>query len=231
MKKLLITLSLLPVFSLAQDCKNYYYMSNNSTIEMTVYDKKGKESGKQTWTITDVKKTGNNYQSTVNSSFADEKGKEISKGTGIYKCENGVLKADVRMSLPQQQMEAYKDAEVKLEPVYIEYPSTPSIGQKLDDVDFKMEMDSKNGLKTTIIFKETNRKVDNKENITTSAGTWEAYVITYDAQFKIQLGPIGPTTNMSVKEWFVPNFGIVKTETYSKGDKLMGSTQLTAVKK
>jgi hypothetical protein len=231
MKKLFIALSLLPLFSLAQDCKSYYFMTKNSTIEMTVYDKKGKESGKQTWAITDVKKSGNSYESTVNSSFTDEKGKEISKGTGTYKCDNGILKADIKMSLPQQQMEQYKDMEATMEPVYIEYPSKPSVGQTLADADFTMNTESKSGMKTTITFNERNRKIDSKESVTTSAGTWEAFVISYDSQFKAQLGPIGIPFNVSVKEWFVPNFGIVKTETYSKGGKLIGSTQISAIKK
>lgn len=231
MKRLFLISLLVPVMSIAQDCKNYYFMTGNSTIEMTIYDKKGKEGGKQTWTINDVKKTGNNYQSSVTSLFVDEKGKEIAKGSGVYQCEGGVLKADIRMLMPQQQMEQYKDATAKMEPVYIEYPAKPTVGQTLSDADFKMEVESQGGLKTTITFKATNRKVDSKETVTTPAGTWEAFVISYDSQFKIQLGPIGPAVNMSVKEWFVPNFGIVKSETYSKGDKLVGSSQLTAVKK
>jgi hypothetical protein len=231
MKKLLIALTLLPVFSLAQDCKNYYFMSTNSTVEMTVYDKKGKESGKQTWNIADVKKNGNSYEANINSSFTDDKGKVISNATGVYKCASGVLMADIKMSMPQQQMEQYKDAEASMDPVYLEYPSNPSVGQTLKDADFKMNTETKSGMKTTITFNETNRKIASKESVTTPAGTWEAFVITYDSQFKAQIGPIGVPFNLSVKEWFVPNFGIVKTETYSKGGKLIGSTQLSAIKK
>ena len=231
MQKLLLFLIVLPLFSIAQDCKSFYYLSNNSEVKMTVYDKKGNESGVQTWKISDVKKNGNSYESTINSSFIDEKGKEIAKGNGTYKCENGVLKADMQMSIPPQQMGPYKDAEVKMDPAYIEYPSSPTVGQTLNDADFKMDVESKNALTTTITFKETNRKVDSKEKITTPAGTWDAFVISYDSQFKAQIGPIGVPINSKVKEWFVPNFGIVKTETYSKGGKLEGSTQLTSIQK
>ena len=231
MKKLLASVLLLPLFSIGQDCKSYWFMTNNSTLQMTVYDKKGKESGIQTWKIADVKKNGNAYESTVSSNFKDEKGKEIASSTGTYQCENGVLKADARMSMPQEQMQAYKDAEAKFESAYIEYPSKPVEGQTLSDVDFTMQVKGKNGAETTISFKETNRKIDKKETVTTPAGSWEAYIITYDATFKTQIGPIGIPINMQVKEWFVPNLGIVKTETYSKGGKLMGSTQLTSITK
>ena len=106
----------------AQDCKNYYYLTNNSTVELTIYDRKGSESGKQTWKIKDVKNQNNGYVSTIESVFTDNKGKESAKSTGTYICSNGILKADMRMAVPQQQMDAYKDMEVRADEVYIEYP-------------------------------------------------------------------------------------------------------------
>ncbi len=42
---------------------------------------------------------------------------------------------------------------------------------------------------------------------------------------------IGIPVNMVVNEWFVPGFGVVKTESYNKKGKLMGSTLLTSIKK
>lgn len=229
MKQLFILFLSLPLLSNAQDCGNYLFMSNNSTVQMTVYDKKGKESGTQTWKIADVKNTGGNYESVVAGSFKDEKGKEISSSTGVYKCEGGVLKADVRMSMPQQQMSSYKDAEAKFESAYIEYPSNLTIGQSLKDVDFTMEVSGKNSAPTIINFKMVNRKVESKEKVTTPAGSWDAYVISFNSTFKTQIGPIGIPINMEGKEWFVPGLGTVKTESYTKGGKLAGSTQITSI--
>ncbi|HEY9364669.1 MAG TPA: hypothetical protein VIQ00_15515, partial [Chitinophagaceae bacterium] len=193
MKSILLSFSsLFMILTLqAQDCKNYYYISDNAEIQMTVYDRKGNESGKQTWKVSSVKSDGNGYSSIVESVFTDSKGKEIAKASGNYKCEKGVLMADMRMALPQQQMDAYKNTEVKADKVYIEYPAKMSTGQALQDADFKMEMFN-NGTKTnTTTFKETNRKVEGKETITSPAGTWEAYKITYDGQMKITMGGIG----------------------------------------
>ena len=128
------------------------------------------------------------------------------------------------MSMPQQQMEAYKDAEAKFETAYIEYPSNISVGQTLKDVDFTMEVTGKNNAATTITYKMVNRKVNSQEKVTTPAGTWDAYVISYNSTFKTQIGPIGLPINMEVKEWFVPGIGTVKSETYNKAGKLAGST-------
>ena len=231
MKKLLITLLLTPLLSYSQDCKNYYFMAANSSVEMTIYDKNGKQNGKQTWKISEVKKNSRGFESLVTNRMVDEKGKEISNGKGSYMCEGGVLKADVRMSMPQEQMQAYNTTEAKLENAYIDYPAKLTEGQELSNVDFKMDVTNKSGMAATINFKETNRKVEKKETITTPAGTWEAFIISYNVTFKTQIGPLGIPVNLKAKEWFVPNFGIVKTESYNKNGKLIGSTLITAITK
>jgi len=234
MKKILLVSGLFAgLFTGAQDCKNFLFMTNNAEVQMTVYDKKGKESGIQTWTITEVKKDGSGYHSTINSSFKDEKGKEAAAGKGLYKCTGGILQADMKMSMPQQQMEAYKDAAVKFEPAYLEYPPKMNEGQSLADADFKMDVEMKGGMTTNIGFKQTNRKVGSKESVTSPAGTWDAYIITYDAQLSTRMAGINIPINFNFtgKEWFVPNVGIVKTETYAKGGKLLGSSLITSIKK
>src|SRR5688572_31604726 len=74
----------------AQNCSGYYYLTN-SAVEMTTYDKKAKESGKLTYTITNANKTGNTTTASFASEMKDEKGKSISKGAGKYKCSGGIL--------------------------------------------------------------------------------------------------------------------------------------------
>jgi hypothetical protein len=231
MKQVFFTLLLLPLFGWAQDCRNYIYMTNNARVVMTVYDRKGDPSGTNTWTVLDAKQNGKAYEASVSSQFNNEKGKEIAKSTGTYICEGGTLKADIRMSMPQQQMEAYKDAKATFDAVYLEYPSNMAVGQNLPDADFKMEVEQKGGLTTRINFNQMNRKVVSKETITSPAGTWEAFVINFDANFRAQLGGIGIPFTISGKEWFVPNLGIVKTESYNKSGKLMGSTLITSITK
>ncbi len=59
----------------------------------------------------------------------------------------------------------------------------------------------------------------------------EAFKISYNGLFRMQMSGIGIPMNMVVTEWFVPGFGIVKTESYNKNGKLMGSSMLTSIKK
>lgn len=217
----------------AQDCSGYYYLTNSS-VEMTTYDRKDKESGKVTYTISDIKKSGDMTTANFTANMVDEKGKALSKSSGVYKCSGGSLYVDARVAMPQEQMAAYKDMEVKAEEVFIEYPATVAAGQSLPQVNFKMDVINKGSTFSTITLEQTNRKVEGKESITTPAGTWDCWKITYDGRFRATLGGpsgIGIPVNFKSTEWFAPGFGIVKTETYNKNGKSMGSTLITAVKK
>ena len=66
---------------LSQDCSNYYYLQNDKTIEMTISNNKGKESGKMIYKISDSKKNGNTVTATVNSEFINTKGETGVKTT------------------------------------------------------------------------------------------------------------------------------------------------------
>lgn len=217
----------------AQDCSGYYYLTN-STVEMTTYGKKAKESGKLTYTISGVNKSGSTTTANFVSEMKDEKGKTISKGAGKYKCVGGNLFIDAKVAMPQEQMGAYKDMDVKADDAFIEYPSSLSDGLALKDADFKMDIINKGAVFSTTTLEQTNRKVAGRESITTPAGTWNCWKISYDGRFKATIGGpsgIGIPVNFKSTEWFAPGFGIVKTETYNKNGKLVGSTLVTAVKK
>ncbi len=214
----------------AQDCKTYYYMTNNAEVQMTLYDAKGKINGVQTWKITNAKKATAGFESTVNANFTDGKGAAIATSTGTYKCSGGKLMADIRMSIPQDQAQKIDAGAAQVTDAFIEYPSRLSEGMSLPDASFSMEANT-SGVPSATEFGIKNRKVAGKETITSEAGSWEAYKITYDAVIKIKMAGIGIPMNMKTTEWFVPDFGIVKTETFNKKGKLIGSSLLTKLKK
>jgi hypothetical protein len=138
--------------------------------------------------------------------------------------------ADIRMSIPQDQMKQVKAGEAELTNAYLEYPSNLSEGMQLPDALFDMEVNT-SGLPSTVHFEMKNRKVTGKEKVTSDAGSWDAYKITYDAMMRIKMIGIGVPINMQTTEWFVPNFGVVKSETLSKKGSKMSSSLLTKLKK
>lgn len=224
MKRLLLpALLIASMYSFSQECTDFYYMQNNKTVEMTIKNKKDKETGKITYTISNVQKSGGTVTSTVNSEFVDDKGKSISKATNIMKCVGGIIMMDMKMFIPSAQQEQMGNVSATGQESYLEYPSNMKEGDVLKDGQFEMDFKMQSGINAHLSVALTKRKVEGKESITTPAGTWDCFKITYHSKVVVKIG-IGIPVNADVTEWYAPGFGTVKTE--SKG----GSTEITSVK-
>jgi hypothetical protein len=208
----------------SQDCSNYYFLQNNKTIEMTISNNKGKESGKMTYVVSDSKKIGSSITATINSEFVDAKGKTITKATNNVKCENGVMQMDMKTFIPPAQLEQMKAGEATTTDVYLEYPANMNVGDQLKDGRFNMDYESTGGLRSSIEISITERKVEGKETIITAAGNWECYRISAKNKIVSKMSGVGIPITMDVMEWFAAGFGIVKTESKT------GKTEITSIK-
>lgn len=215
----------------AQNCKSYYYLLNNAKIEMTLFDQKNNADNKLVYHISDVNNADGNTNSTIHSEMFDKKGNSISKGEGKFICSESNISVAMQMSMPGNSMDRFKGMEVKAQDAYLNYPAAINTGDALGQGQFNMDIYNSGVLYSKVDFKITNRKVEGKESITSSIGTWECYKITYDAALKVTMLGIGIPVNMKAIEWFAPGFGVVKSETYNKRGKFMGSTMITAFSK
>ncbi|MCC7400056.1 MAG: hypothetical protein IT214_01105 [Chitinophagaceae bacterium] len=209
--------------SFSQECTDFYYMQNNKTIEMTIANKKGKEVGKVVYTVSDVKKSGETVTSTVTSVMINDKGETGSKATNVIKCVGGIIMMDMKMFIPSAQQEQMGDVSATGQVSFLEYPSNMKEGDVLKDGQFSMDFKSQGGIGAHISIDITKRKVEGKESVTTPAGTWDCFKITYHSKMVIKIG-IGLPVNTDITEWYAAGFGVVKTESKS------GSTEITAIK-
>lgn len=225
MKKALLVIILL-FFNLkitkSQSC-GYLLMTNNAEVEMSMYDKKGNSSGKVIYKVL----SSNGTEAKVNSKVLNEKGKELTTAEGTYKCDGKNFSVDMRAMLPGEQAKSMnmKDMEVKTNNATLYYPTNVSVGSNLPDNEFVADTYT-GGMKImSMNLRVTDRKVEGKENITTPAGTFECYKISSNQNVKAIFN-----ISMQTIEWFSPNVGIIKTETYRKGD-LVSSTLITKIVK
>jgi hypothetical protein len=226
MRKIRLLASLLFIAlapAIGQDCINYYYLQNNKTIEMTIYSKKGVANGKQVYTVSNVKSSGGSTTGTVNTELFDKKGKTMAKGHSEIECKNGIMMIDMKMLLPSAQQEQFAKADVKADKIYIEYPAAMKVGEQLKDATLSMTIDNA-GMTQTVNMVISDRKVEAKESVTTTAGTWECFKINYKSKITIKTMGVGIPINIDGTEWFAPGFGIVKTESKH------GGTAITAIK-
>jgi hypothetical protein len=87
-----------------------------------------------------------------------------------------------------------------------------------------IDYESTNGIKSSVEISISDRKVEGKETITTSAGTWECYKLSAKNKIVSKTADTGIPITMDVIEWFAPGFGIVKTESKT------GKTEITLIK-
>jgi hypothetical protein len=211
---------------MAQECPLYYPDALNSQLEYKQYDKKGKLTGSSKQKITDFKKTGNGYEVKVAAESFDDKGKSLGNINLTARCENGIFFVDMKNLLGAQTMEAYKDMEMKIEGGNLEMPGNMKAGDMLKNGDMKIAFSSNGMTMMNMTLTITNRKVEAVENVTTPAGTFECYKITYDAATKMMIN-----VKTKAAEWYSKGVGLVKSETYSTDGKLMGSNVLEGLKK
>lgn len=210
---------------IAQDCPMYYPDKENTQMEYKQYDKKGGLSGSSVQKITSIKKSAGSTEVAVSAETFDAKGKSLGTANLKARCEGGIFYIDMSNYLNQQSTDAYKDMEMKVEGGNLEMPSGMKAGDVLKDGDMKMSFSSGGMNVMNISVSITNRKVEAIENVTTPAGTFECYKLSYDIATKMMI-----SVKMKGIEWYAKGVGMVKSETYSKDGKLQGSTVLSALK-
>ena len=202
-------------------CSKYYPFTEGTTFQITSYDKKGKKQSVVDYSISNV----SNETATFNTTVYDDKGKEITTSNYNVTCKDDVISIDFNSLISPELFAQYNDMEMDVTGTNIEIPNNLSVGQTLKDADMLMTINI-GGMNMKMNMKLLDRKVEAKESIKTSAGTFECYVISYTTEVKMGI----KQTNMA-KDWIAEGFGMVKSESYNKKGKLMGYSELTKISK
>jgi len=210
----------------AQECPLYYPDAINSQLEYKQYDKKGSLIGSSIQKVSDIRKTAGGYEVKVDAESFDAKGKSLGTMKLAARCEGGIYYIDMKNLMGAQTMESYKDMEMSIEGGNLEMPASMKAGDMLKTGDMKIAFASGGMTIMNMTMIISNRKVEAVENITTPAGTFECYKISYDVATKMMV-------NVKSKgiEWYSKGVGMVKSETYSTDGKLLGSNVLNSLKK
>ena len=219
MKKILLSLSLAGTFVFfsflpADNCGMYVLAKEGTLLEQKSYNDKDKLSGTNKIKVVSVK--GSEVQMEAES--FDKKDKPLGKTSYAVVCEGDNFYVDMRSMVSQEQMANFKDMQFNITADRLDIPSNPKPGQELKGGKLEMISVSEGSpitMKLTIDI--TNRKVAALEEVTVPAGKFNCVKITYDAESKILF-----TVRSKMVEWYAKDVGLVKSETYSSKDKLMG---------
>ncbi|WP_276499560.1 hypothetical protein [Pontibacter litorisediminis] len=213
------------------DCADYQLLRENTKYELLNYDRKDRQTGRIVYNVTNVENSGDKVEATIHSQVYDEEGKLATENDFKIGCENGSISMDLNSLMGPNMMGTYKEMEMAVEGNKLLYPSNLQAGQKLEDGTMTMEMkDKESGQKAmTMVMKVTNRTVEGKESVTVPAGTYDSYKIRYNTDMENRAMEMKmPGMRMETVEYYVPEIGTVRTETYRNG-KLLSYTVLSKV--
>jgi hypothetical protein len=228
MKHLIATLLLVAGASSAlySQCNPFYVIEENGEWHMETYNAKGKRTGIIKQKVLSFSANGNGYDATVHSQIENEKGKEMHSDEYKFHCKDGIIVVDMRNYIPKEQLEAFGTSELTIDGQNLEIPSSLSPGQELKDGTITVSSQGGSGIPFKLNCTISDRKVVGKEPLNTAMGNLECYKVTSINTIKNQVG-IAMTFTFNVVEWIAPKYGVVKSETYNKNDKLLGYTLLT----
>ncbi len=199
-------------------CSSYYPFEEGTTFQITLYDEKDKQIGVLDYLV----KEASDNTATFAYEMHDEKGKMITASEYGITCNDDGVSIDFSSLAAPGSMEQYKDMEVEITGTDLILPNNLSSGQSLPDSDMLMTVRMA-PINMKMAVTVNNRKVEGRESLTTPAGTFDCYVITFDTESKM-----GFKFSGSGKQWIAQGVGMVKQESYNKKGKLTGISLLTA---
>ncbi len=206
----------------AQDCKMYFPQKVGSVREMKSYTAKDKYTGKMVQEVLSKNVTGKNVDITVRTTVYDDKDAQTGSHDIQVRCENGVFKIDMTDYL-SGLLQAYQSMEVEMKGDNLTIPASLNVGESLPDATAEIIVRSGGLQIMDMTVTIMNRKVEAREKMTTDAGTFDCYKMSYDVDSKTRL--IHMTTK--TVEWMAGDVGVVKSENYDKKGKLASYSVLT----
>ena len=234
MKKILLTL-VLPLFVLRAycQCNTYFNFKEGAEYELTHYSDKDKVTGKSRSQVLSIKDDGGVLTAAIKGTFYNAKDKELSSVDFEYICDHGILKMDLKRFIPEDMYGNGSDIRFEMKGDYLEIPKTLEVGQTLKDgmIEGKMIMEGNPVMANmTMTIKILNRKVESQETVTTPAGTFSCFKISYDFESSSKVMGINNNVTMHGIDYVADGVGVVKVESYNKKGELAGYSLLTAYK-
>lgn len=219
------------------DCGGLVFFKKGAVITSENYDAAGVLTSSHQTLIKDVVEENGTLVAKAELTFDLVKNSKskIDKIEMEYKCDGKNIFND-----PKQMMSNFSQlADAEVNSSLLSFPLNPSVGDQLPDGFLEMKMNrGKMKMKNRTTYSD--RKVENKEQITTNAGSWSCYKVVTAINTTIDMGSSAMEKQMAegmnkaaklgqMIIWYAPSVGFVKTEMYQDG-KLLTRSEISSIK-
>jgi len=210
----------------AQGCDAYFPMEKGDYRVMKSYDKKDKLTGTVKQKVIKVEDIEGGKSLTVEMESYDDKDELTFSDELVMSCKDGVFTVDMKNYLNYQMMQGLEGVTVNIDATELEMPADMQPGMALKDGSIHVQATNMGIPMLNMEVRIYDRKVEGMEEITTPAGTFNCYKLTYNTEVK----SFGKYEMKSI-EWVAKDVGSVRSESYDKKDKLSSYSVLTELNK
>jgi len=205
----------------AQECSKYYMQQEGQQLIYHQFNKRDRHELTSIYKVEEFIHEAGGHQMTISLGVIDaNKDELIFQGNFAATCSLGTTSIEPRSLIAPGLFAQYEGMEHEIEGDNLTMPNNLTVGQVLPNsqVTMKVKM-SGVGLKTQVF--RNDQIVDRQETITTPAGTFNCFVITYKNTLKMGFAKSYYTT-----AWVTEGIGMVKEETRKSNNKLVSKTVL-----
>ncbi len=234
MKKLFLFFTILTAASIstakAQDCMSLFPDKEGTILINKTFDAKNNLISTMTYKVEKVYDANDGQDMAINFMLTNRSGKVIDSGSIDAKCDGSSFYMKMKNRSMSPEVTSIISTDTELVGDFLDYPDVFSSADPLGSA-FKMSggeftIQNKSGDKKVYTnVRVYNRKYVGTETVTTKAGVFHAAKIT----FSFDVTADKKTTSYTGTEWYAPNAGIVRSETYN-GKTLVNYTVLTEIK-
>lgn len=208
----------------SNSCSKYYSTVKGAKFTYTNYNRNDKKEGAISLEVVKVENKGDKTEARMKMRLLNKKGKETNTMEYGFTCEGDMVKIDYKSLMPADMINQMgSTGQVKFSGTDIELPNDLKVGQELADARVNMNIDM--GVTSMSFNVETlDRKIERKEKITTSAGTFDCFLLTENHVLTM---PMGGDQNSKSETWIAEGIGMVKQVTYGKHGDVALTSELT----
>lgn len=202
----------------------YFPFEVGKQLSYEYYDGKDKLTSSSTYVVTDLTTDGDAQIATMNSKSYDKKGELLSEANFEASCSGDQLEINITDMMNPGMMASMSGFDISIDGTPYVIPNDLKVGNALPDGACTVQggPQGMNVMKMTFNF--TDRQVEAVEQLSTDAGTFECYKISYNLSFKMIV-----SKTYKIVEWYAKDVGLVRSETYNKKGKLESYQRLVSV--
>lgn len=204
-------------------CSQFFPFEEFESMTYAHYDRRDRLESRHQWQVMELKRDGDRIEAKVALTVREPNGDILMTNSFTAYCEEDTY----YIGLEGVHMNEFSDAfgegmEMEISGTHLSIPDNISVGDRLPDA--QMEARITSPIPMTIHMEITDRTVDEKSEITTPAGTFEAYKISQENMVRAVIR----SRSQSV-EYYSPRYGMIRSETMNRRGRLQAYTQLEEV--